>query len=168
MADVANIAVTKIADNDDFCTYQATMIHTGGAEDDITSQAMYVGFSDPFNKPGVVHVESIASTANSDVHIYIGGLFDNDLSAVAYGVLDTSLDIDGTGLNRVTAFGWRTNVNTLASSLILLSSEALCDYIVIKSDGQSSNPATTSNLVTIKVWKSAARKQVKGHVKDTA
>lgn len=168
MADVANIDVTIVEDNDAYCVYQADMIHTGGAEDDITSQAMYIGFSDGWHKPGAVHVEYLAGSAANDVHIYLGGLMDNDLSAADFGVLDTSLDIDGPNINRSTLLHWRTSVNTLTESSVLINSQTFLDYLVIKSDGQTSNPATASNRVTIKVWKDPNfPKQYKAHVKDT-
>lgn len=170
-ADEANQTTTVIQDNDDFAEYKVVFLATDADDstDNLTSKAMYVGFADNYNKPGTIHVEFTIAPSGTDVHIYVGGAMDNDLSAVSYDPLDTSLDCDIDAIaNRATMLGWRTSVSTLTESSILVSPAAYCDYIVLKRDGQTSNPSTVSCTVIIKVWKTAERKQVQAHVISTS
>lgn len=169
LADAANEATVVIEDNDLYAEYQiAFTFSTDDSTNNLTSKAMYIGFSDNYNNPGVIHVEFTVAPSGTDVHFYAGGAMDGDLSAVSYDPLDTSLDCDIDAIaNRCTTLGWRTSVSTLTESSILISPAAGCDYLVIKADGQAGNTSTVAATVTVKVWKMPGLSQVKAHVLST-
>jgi len=169
LADAANETTVVKEDNKLFAEYQVTFtFSTDDSTNDLTSKAMYIGFSDFYTHPGVIHVEFTTAPSGTDVHIYAGGAMDNDLSAVSYDPLDTSLDFDIDAIaNRCTTLGWRTSVSTLTESSILISPAAGCDYLVLKADGQPGNTSTVALTAIVKVWKMPGLEQVKAQVVST-
>ncbi len=161
MANQANQATTIIADNNDFIVFQATLIHTLGAEDNVHSRAIEMRGLTPVG--GSIAVNGLTVESARDVNLFLQGANDavgtnfasfytrpgwDDFSAGTAGtkaIFATEIFQDAADLAPVTV-----DVN---AAIVLTDPAFNCRYIRFQSDGQSSNPVTASTIIQLKLNK---------------
>jgi hypothetical protein len=180
-ADVKNLATTA-SEKGDLVIFYATLIHTGAGTDNVYTKAIAI---DGLELVGAtIQCISQFGTTNRDVNIDIQGsnsLLDStfesyqtrgefdDFSPDGGGLEATALlDRDFAKANTITQFLAATNISGVQPFFALSDTSAdtdvlwtekdqalRCRWIRVVSDGQTSNPATSSTLVILQFKKAA-------------